>query len=534
MAQLHRQCLFRVFGRKPGMETDGQLVECKRLMCIPGRLKTVVSFRASTRRLPVSFCSLNQVVERGADYSVLQSTTHVNGTNQVHRYVEVATGLNFKNSYGQWTESREEIDILPRGGAAATQGRHKVYFPADIFNGALEVVTPDGWHLKSRPLGVSYDDATNTVLIATLKHSSGVLTSSNTVTYPDAFTGIQADLVCTYRRGGFECDLVFREQPVAPDASGLNAANSRVQLITEFFNTPDPAQIRAQTNHQFGLRDATLKFGAMTMGRGKAFAVGSQTARKRSQASVYKSWLHLQGRTFLIEEVPLVDMAADLNALPLGASIQKPSGLPKFASQSREFPPAPGFVADTNQILVASTDLNQRPGVVLNYDEIDSDTNDFTFQANTTYFNNGFSVYGTATFEGGAVIKNYDEGSGGVGIGIYSDIVCETEPDHPVVFTSVNDDSVGEIISGSTGEPGQVMNDSLDIINATSVDLHDFRFLNTEDAFVNWTDVSTNTFWNCQFVNCYQCINLQRGRVNLNNVLFDGFYCGVQYNEDDS
>jgi hypothetical protein len=111
------------------------------------------------------------VVERGADYSVLQSTTRVNGTNLVHRYVEVATGLNYKNSYGQWTESKEEIDILPQGGAAATQGRHKVYFPADIFNGALEVVTPEGRHLKSRPLGVSYDDGSNTVLIATLKDS---------------------------------------------------------------------------------------------------------------------------------------------------------------------------------------------------------------------------------------------------------------------------------------------------------------------------------------------------------------------------
>ena len=382
-----------------------------------------------------------QVVERGPNYSVMQKTTVENGTNRIHRFVALASGLNFTNSFGQLVESKEEIDILPQGGASATQGRHKVYFPADIYNGALEVVTPDGRHLKSRPLGVSYDDGNNTAMIATLQHSSGVLTSSNQVTYFDAFAGIKADLVCTYRRGGFECDLVFREQPPTPDAYGLTGTNSTLQLITEFFNTADPQQIRALSNSRFGLQDNTLKFGAMTMGCGKVFVIGSQTTRDKGQTPVYKRWLHLQGRTFLIEEVPLVRLAADFDTLPLGASIQKPSGFQKFASRQREFPPAPGFVADTNRLLIASAGLNQRPGVVLDYNEIDSDTNDFTFQADTTYFNMGFNVYGTATFEGGTVIKNVHIPSGGVGIGIYSNIVCETEPDHPVVFTSMNDDS---------------------------------------------------------------------------------------------
>jgi len=45
--------------------------------------------------------------------------------------------------------------------------------------------------LKSRPLGVSYDDGSNTVFIATLKDSVGFLTSSNQVTYRDAFTGFK-------------------------------------------------------------------------------------------------------------------------------------------------------------------------------------------------------------------------------------------------------------------------------------------------------------------------------------------------------
>jgi len=55
------------------------------------------------------------VAERGEDYKVLQKTTVEHGTNRVHKYTELATGLNYKNSYGQWIESQEQITIQPNG-----------------------------------------------------------------------------------------------------------------------------------------------------------------------------------------------------------------------------------------------------------------------------------------------------------------------------------------------------------------------------------------------------------------------------------
>src|ERR1035437_652067 len=154
-----------------------------------------------------------RVVERGANHRVWQWETYERSpggiiTTSVHKYTELATGLNYTNSYGQLTESKEQITILPTGGAAATQGQHKVYFPADIYNGVLEVITPDGKHLRSRPVGISYDDGSNSVFIATLKDALGYLTSSNQVTYRDAFTNFRADLVCTYRRGGLVSEVV--------------------------------------------------------------------------------------------------------------------------------------------------------------------------------------------------------------------------------------------------------------------------------------------------------------------------------------
>ena len=250
------------------------------------------------------------VTERGADYKVLQKTTVVQGTNRVHKYTELATGMNYTNNTGQWVESCEQISILPQGGAVAVQGRHKVYFPADIYNGVIVVITPDGRELRSRPVGVSYDDGSQTAWIAQLKHSIGWLTSSNQVVYRDAFTDFKADLVCTYRRGGFESDLVFREQPPTPDQYGLDNSSSTIELVTEFFNTPEPGKIPGQYDEWLGLQDNTLKFGSMRMGAGKAFAVNlpdpqnqktnSVLPKNNAPVHVYKSWLHLQGRTFLV------------------------------------------------------------------------------------------------------------------------------------------------------------------------------------------------------------------------------------------
>ena len=88
------------------------------------------------------------VTGRGPDYKVFQKSKWENGTNQIHQYVELATGMNYTNAAGQWTEAQAKITLLPNGGAAATQGQHKVYFPGDIYNGVLEIVTPDGIHFS--------------------------------------------------------------------------------------------------------------------------------------------------------------------------------------------------------------------------------------------------------------------------------------------------------------------------------------------------------------------------------------------------
>src|ERR1700733_7931796 len=64
------------------------------------------------------------IVAKDADSRVWERTVYEQGTNgqvipKKHRYVELATGLNHQVN-GQWVESKEEIDVLPDGTAAAT------------------------------------------------------------------------------------------------------------------------------------------------------------------------------------------------------------------------------------------------------------------------------------------------------------------------------------------------------------------------------------------------------------------------------
>jgi hypothetical protein len=419
------------------------------------------------------------VVERDANSRVWQGTTYEKLPSgefipHLHTYTELATGMHYQKD-GQWVESKEEIDIVANGGAAI-QGQHQVYFPYDIYSGVIEIVTADGKHLKARPLAISYFDGTNNVMIAQLTNSAGLLVSNNQVIYTNAFTEIDADLLCTYRRSGFECDLVFRSRPPTPEDYGLNSTNTRLELLTEFFDTPEPRQITSQAP-EISLQsatalnapitqvsasipkiaDSTLQFGSMTMIRGKAFAVnipdGTVSATSSSAPSVAgipsnvstfdtpvsKTWTKIEGRTFLIEEVTVATVSAGLQSLPATRS----AGNLTFhkVSTSRLLPPSRIAQSSTNRMEMASAAVS-RPGVVIDYNIVSSQTN-LTFRGDTTYYVSGtVNLYGTNVIEGGAVIK-YNTNSDST-LNILGNLECRTGPYHPAIFTSADDDSVGE------------------------------------------------------------------------------------------
>lgn len=476
------------------------------------------------------------VTSRDANSRIWQSASYrlsAKGqlVSQTHSYTELATGLCYQKD-GQWLDSQEQISILPDGTAEAVQGQHQAYFPNDIYSGTIKLVTSDELTLQSQPVGLSYDDGTNTVMIAVLTNSVGELISSNQVLYPNAFVGVDADLLYTYKKSGFEQDVIFRQQPPVPEQFGLSSSVSRLQLLTEFFNPPAPVETTGALSPENGLQDTSLTFGSMKMINGHAFLVNATGVQNNlRQLPVYKSWIDSDGRTFLIEELPYQRMSSQLATLPqMSASLIKPASptLHKL-SLKRTLPPKRIFAASNKPIQLAKVDPAQKPGFVFDYVTVNANETNFVFQGDLTYYLSSVdNLFGKTTIEGGTVIKMSDffsNGQGMIDIDQNGTIDCRTAPYRPAVFTSMDDDTLGEKISGSTGSPSIDENNYYLMINSSSLNMHDCRFSYALLAIFEGGGPATVNITNCQFENTEVAVYAHT--IGLYNVLI-GVSASVQ------
>ncbi len=511
----------------PFMKTSIIVTALLALLVINASAQTA-SQSATKLRAPTSI----RVVDRGPHHKVWQWETYEQSPEgqivpHIHQYTELATGLHYRSN-GQWLDSKEVISILPDGTAAATNGQHQVYFPSDIYSGAIDLVTPDGRQIKSRPVGLSYDDGTNTVMIAELTNSIGYLVGTHQVIYPNAFTGFKADLRYTYTKSGFEQDVILRQQPPTPESLGLNADTARIQVLTEFFSPPPTTTRPMAMPVQAGLAltDQSINFGAMEMVQGRAFLVGTNASWVR----VSKQWVLLDGRRFLVEEVPVDSIANELATLPLTAMNTGSAKTSHLASRHLALPPQRLAQKSTKSVLLAKADPSE-PGFVLDYQTVNSTiTTNFTFQSDTTYYISGsVNLYGTNTFEGGTVIKYAPYAS----ISLYANTnIFLGSSYRPIVFTAVDDNTVGETISGSTGTPsGYYAYPALFFQNSAPFTLTDFRISYALYSILWGAGGGTSALTDGQFNNCLYGMILLAGGVNVENVLFNndsydffGFY----------
>ena len=438
-----------------------------------------------------------------------------------HKFTELATGLNYKDSStGQWQPSKEEIDIQPDGTLAATQGQHQVYFPGNIYGGEIELVQPNGVQLHSCPVGLSYDDGSNTVLIAVLTNSIGQLVGSNQVIYTNAFVGLDADLLYNYTKAGLEQDVVIRAQPPTPASLGLNPDTTRLQVLTEFFDPPRPGQTTSTLPEQAGLAltDDTLDFGTMQMIPGKAFMLGDDSP----SAQVGKSWVNVDGRQLLVEAVPVSALAEQLDNLPAPTAQTASTAKARAISRNLILPPQHLAKAGVQPLKLARAGISRKPGVVLDYLTVNSSLTNYTFQGDTTYYISGTTYsYGTNIFEGGTVIKYAS--SGEIYIqphpGTTPSVTFEASAYRPVVFTAKDDNSVGDAISGSTGSPSGYYGTMLNIAGFSLAGaLTDFRMAYA-DTGISCSGVNAN-FYNAQFMYCQNPFDFAGATVGLRNALF--------------
>jgi hypothetical protein len=473
-----------------------------------------------------------QIVQRDANSQIWERTVYEQDRDghaiaKEHRYTELATGLNYWDpTTSQWTPSKEEIKVLPDGTAAATNGQHQVYFPANIYNGEIRMVMSDGKILRSQPLALSYDNGSNTVLIAVLTNSIGELLSSNQVIYPNAFVGITADLLYTYTRAGFEQDIIIREQPPAPETFNLNSENTRLQMLTEFFNPPQVSTTAQMLPDQVGmtLNDDDLDFGTMKMGRGRAFLMG--TDAHNSGAWVGKKWVNISGRQILVEEVPVMALANDLLQLPRSAKANLSS--PLYLTSARRLLPEGHLAEKGDKAKFIARATMPDKGVILDYQTINTGTYaGYSFRADNTYYISGNVTFAfiEVLFEGGAVIKYAQNAS--IAMSSCGQVVFSSGPYQPVIFTAKDDNSVGEPISGSTGKPsGYYANAALSfggtLTNATggAPTINNFRIAYASQA-ITIGAVSGINFDDGQIVNCLNGVLASAGSFwNIRNVLF--------------
>jgi len=477
------------------------------------------------------------VSERGPHHKVFERVENETGIDgkvfpHPHTYQEMATGMHYREG-DQWLESDAKIELLPNNaGATAAKGQHKVIFPPEIKAGLIELQTPDQQWMRSRVWGLAYFDAASgeSVLLAEVKASTGQIVGDNVVAYLDAFTDLGADLRYTYTLAGFEQDVVLNSQPPTPEELGLDSKTTRLQVLTEFVEAQTPATTIGDAG---GLVDATLGFGVMSIGPGKAFSI-DDAGEPAGPVPVAKSYQQLDGRNFLIEEVRYELVSDQLRRLPptkkyQGASLERRgNGVNVLAGLKKIMPkryakgaPQPGMKR------MARASAKTSPSFVMDYVTLTSQTN-FTFKGDTTYYISGaVNLSGTTTIEGSAVIKFAQSSSAKISS---TAPVCLTDAYRMAFLTSMNDNSTGEAITGSSGSPTTGPATFLEVTGGGSTPLQYLRFAYASNA-ISHTSFSgdVNPVWHSQFLKCGAAIQSApssgSGSVRLYNVLLS--QCGV-------
>ena len=463
-----------------------------------------------------------QVTIRGPNNSVSQWQTYEpmpNGTfaTHTHTYTTLSSGLNYEDpTTGQWSPAQEKIESFS-GGAIVRHCQHQIIFANELNSpGAIDMQTPDGKRLRSNILGLFYSDPTTgqAVQIAQLQDSEGELIGDNEdeVLYPNAFQGVTADVLYKNRVDGMEQNVIIKQQLASPESFGMKSETVYLEVLTEFLSPPEASVTDLETVAQGEDPDQAVSWGTTSLGRGKAFIFGSED----NPAPVTKRYINAGGRHFLQERIRLRDILPSLSQLPEQASNAR--RLPGMASTHFKFPKAPATKSAARPIRLAPGSVPDK-GYVLDYTSLNTAYTNYTFQGDMTYYVTGtLNLAGSNNiFEGGSVTK-YAAGAS-IAFVPGSAVTFVSTPYHPVVFTAINDNTVGETITGSTGNPngGYYANPALNLSSIGNVTLSEFRI-----AYANQGLSVAGTspaIYDAQLVNCATAIAGVNGEVSLENVL---------------
>jgi hypothetical protein len=275
----------------------------------------------------------------GGDYSITQVGPHsrVWQNSAGQSVTEIATGMYYFDGQ-QWSPSENSFALSTDGSSFVA---NKIQDPTTLaanlnVQGAVTVTTPDNVTLRSSPVAIGFYDAAsgNSVIVAALTNTSGVLVDAQHVVYSNAFVGggFAASVVYSLPdTGSFHQDVVFTgfAPNFDPTVWGFDAASTNtleIQIFTEFFNPPQPQvqerplyieqnpAVRASMVSP-DVIDNFLDFGHYVFGPGRAYTT-STNAGAAAGVTVAKEFLTSNGRTFLVESLSYKAIATALQSLP--------------------------------------------------------------------------------------------------------------------------------------------------------------------------------------------------------------------------
>jgi len=224
-----------------------------------------------------------EVVEMGPHHRVWRRTELVpDGMGgwcaEERRVTELATGL------GRWDAgqracvgARAAFEVTESGHVIARETAHQLILPPDLTESAVDMLAPDGARLRWQLIGLAIIDRASgqSVLLGEPQPSAAECLGEQEVLYPNALSGIAADVRYRLTLDGLEQDLILREQ-AAPELVadlGLNPAACRLMVLTEFVSFPEETTTDRRTLGEV-LADGTVgtdeevSFGAMRIGAG--------------------------------------------------------------------------------------------------------------------------------------------------------------------------------------------------------------------------------------------------------------------------
>ena len=426
----------------------------------------------------------------------------------------------------EWAQCKAEIDAYS-GGAVAQQGEVQMIFASDLATaGAIDAQTPAG-RFRSQVLGLSYADPAlqTNVLIAEVKSCQGQIIAPNQVLYPDALVGdgFTASVLYTYHSSWWEQDILINNPAamIAPEAYGLNSSSPTLalQVITEFLDPPVPALTSQLLTTADGavFQDDDVDWGLMKLQSGNAFFLGQPPNTKG--ISVLKRWIEVDSRQVLIEEVPFTSLMKALLSKDPGASLQPRAKSNRRLASLKSLPVLPPAKADTKPMQTAAAP-SMKAGILLDYSTISTTRSNFVFAGDTTYYIPGTSgavnMNGTTIMEGGAVLKFASTNS--AKLLVNGPLVCQTSPYRMAVLTSKHDTSIGESISGASGNP---TNTGTIYIDAAASQTNAYSYLRIAYALSGLRGPCfSNGVWHSQFIQCGTAVNSTSNLpVVLRNVL---------------